>query len=124
MSAAPSRDLLTRLPKAELHCHLDGSVRASTLLALATEYGLSMPRTTAAELADYMLVRDARKDINWKAIDVKKARTQTELAFGGAAMNRVSTPAAAMAKAAPMSVRVGAPVPSLATSCQLACVPR
>ena len=39
-------------------------------------------------------------------------------------MNKVSTPPTAMAKGAPMSVRVGAPVPSFVTSCQLACVPR
>ncbi len=52
------------------------------------------------------------------------ARTQTEMPFGGAAMNKVSTPPTAMAKGAPMSVRVGAPVPSFVTSCQLACVPR
>ena len=48
------------------------------------------------------------------------ARTHTELPFGGAAMNSVSTPPSAMAKGALMSVRVGAPVPSLVTSCQLA----
>lgn len=51
-------------------------------------------------------------------------RTQTELPFGGAAMNRVSTPPVAMAKLAPMSVSVGAPVPSFMTSCQRVCVPR
>lgn len=33
-------------------------------------------------------------------------RTQTELPFGGAAMDRGSTPPVAMAKLAPMSVRV------------------
>ena len=51
-------------------------------------------------------------------------RTQTELPFGGAAMNRVSTPPVVMAKLAPMSVSVGAPVPSFATSCQRVWVPR
>ena len=47
-----------------------------------------------------------------------KARTQTELPWGSAAMKRVSTPPVAMAKLAPMSVSVGAPVQSFATSCQ------
>ncbi|AHG91373.1 adenosine deaminase [Gemmatirosa kalamazoonensis] len=55
-----SRELLVRLPKAELHCHLDGSVRPETLLDLGEELGVPMPRATADELRDYMRVDDAR----------------------------------------------------------------
>ena len=53
------RELLRRLPKAELHCHLDGSVRPSTLLELAREYDVKLPRTDADSLRAYMRVHDA-----------------------------------------------------------------
>jgi adenosine deaminase len=57
-SSAIDRELLRRLPKAELHCHLDGSVRPETLIDLGREYGVAMPRSDPDELRDFMRASD------------------------------------------------------------------
>ena len=54
-------EIVRRLPKADLHCHLDGSLRPSTLLELSAERGLLLPVSTAAALGDWMRVDDARR---------------------------------------------------------------
>ncbi len=41
-----SKDLLTALPKTDLHCHLDGSLRLPTLIELANERGIELPSDT------------------------------------------------------------------------------
>lgn len=62
MLSATHQELLA-LPKAELHVHLDGSLRPATLLELSAEYGTDLPVRTLDGLTQYMVVDDAR-DLN------------------------------------------------------------
>jgi len=55
-----TRDLIARLPKAELHTHLDSCLRPQTMIELARQAGFDLPTYDAEALRRYMVVEDAR----------------------------------------------------------------
>ena len=62
-----TRDMLHRLPKTDLHVHLDGSLRPDTMLELADAAGVALPATDAAALAEYMHVSEGRDLVDYLA---------------------------------------------------------
>lgn len=51
-----TREFIHSLPKAELHCHLDGSMRVQTIIELSKEQGVELPKKTEKALTDYLAV--------------------------------------------------------------------
>ncbi len=47
-------DFVRAMPKTDLHCHLDGSLRESTILDLAAEHGVKLPAADASGLRKAM----------------------------------------------------------------------
>lgn len=45
-----SREIFLRLPKADLHCHLDGSLRVETMIDLADQQGVTLPTSDPDDL--------------------------------------------------------------------------
>jgi adenosine deaminase len=48
MITAELKDFIHRIPKAELHCHLEGSIQPATLIKLAERHGIDLPFTDVA----------------------------------------------------------------------------
>jgi adenosine deaminase len=63
-SGAPmfSDALLRALPKTDLHCHLDGSLRLGTLIELARERNVKLPSETPEGLLE-LVFKDAYRDL-------------------------------------------------------------
>jgi adenosine deaminase len=54
-----TRELIGRLPKAELHTHLDSALRPETMIALARQAGFDLPCWEPEALRRFMVVTDA-----------------------------------------------------------------
>lgn len=52
-----------RLPKAELHCHLEGAIRTATIIDIARQHRLELPAYDVAELDPHVRVFDQLKDL-------------------------------------------------------------
>ena len=90
-----TRELITRLPKAELHLHFDGSLRPATMLQLARDAGVELPATDPESLGRFMLVQDARDLEDYLArFDVTVSLLQTESAIERVAYEMVEDAAA------------------------------
>ena len=53
MEGKPSRGACDALPKVELHCHVEGTVRPTTVLELARKPGRPLPVDDPTELYRY-----------------------------------------------------------------------
>ncbi|MCH7764855.1 MAG: adenosine deaminase, partial [Candidatus Marinimicrobia bacterium] len=55
-----THSLLQRLPKVELHCHLDGSLRLETILDLAQKDKVSLPGSNVEDLGKILVLGNTR----------------------------------------------------------------
>lgn len=76
-------DLVEKLPKTDLHCHLDGSLRLQTILDLAAKQGVTLPSTTPDGLFPYVYAGMGRRSLEeyLKAFDITLSVMQTEEAL-------------------------------------------
>ncbi len=52
------------LPKIEIHCHLEGAIRTTTMIDIARQRGLPLPSFEAAELDRHVKVLDQWRDLH------------------------------------------------------------
>jgi len=84
---AVSEELLQALPKTDLHCHLDGSLRLATILELAEAQKVKLPADTPEALARAMHQGQVCADLEdyLTAFDITLSVLQTEEALYRAA---------------------------------------
>ncbi|HYS11481.1 MAG TPA: adenosine deaminase [Myxococcales bacterium] len=88
VSGIPVTDeLLHALPKTDLHCHLDGSLRLSTMLELADQQGIRLPADSVDGLARAMKIGERHGSLEeyLKGFDITLSVLQTEDALYRAA---------------------------------------
>ncbi|MCF7858506.1 MAG: adenosine deaminase [Candidatus Cloacimonetes bacterium] len=77
------KEFIEKLPKADLHVHLDGSIRISTLLELADKQKVKLPADNEAELKKIICCDKECKSLDeyLKAFDITLSVMQTEEAL-------------------------------------------
>jgi adenosine deaminase len=75
-----THELIQRLPKTDLHCHLDGSLRLDTVLELARAQGVALPSFDRGELQRVLVAGDhvASLDDYLRAFDITLSVLQVE----------------------------------------------
>ena len=74
-----TKELIRKLPKAELHCHLDGSLRVSTILELATLQKVQLPADNQEDLRKFLAIKGKMKNLEeyLKIFDITLSVLQT-----------------------------------------------
>ncbi|MCA2979003.1 MAG: adenosine deaminase [Myxococcaceae bacterium] len=82
-----TKELLRALPKTDLHCHLDGSMRLKTILELAEQQGVKLPASDEDALAKVIHKGEVCRNLEdyLVAFDVTCSVLQTEQALFRAA---------------------------------------
>jgi adenosine deaminase len=76
----PTYDLIRRLPKTDLHVHLDGSMRIPTILELAAEQKVKLPTHDPDKLAGLIMAGDICHSLTdyLRGFDITNSVLQTE----------------------------------------------
>ncbi len=83
MPAALSLEFIEKLPKTDLHCHLDGSLRLDTILDLARRQGVTLPTTDRDGLFHLLYAGERTNSLDeyLAAFDITLSVLQTEEAL-------------------------------------------